>query len=519
MYIDYSSWDSYEYKVSALTLDLHNPRLGYLENVYSQTDILKVLIEKEKVYDLARKISEEGYFVGEEPIICIENNRKVVLEGNRRVAALKLLRNPTKYLAPAKARILQNNIIKNGIDVNGKVRCYISPNRLLANPIIYERHRGDAVQKWKTGNQYAYVARLYQEGLSIDDICILLNETRSNILGPLKIFNLFIEGQEIYSQRGIDINPSNFDITNLERFCSLPEVSEFLGIRFNNDDGTLHICLPKEEFEIRIIETFNVIIQAENFSREYNKREDLIDLLNQVKSSSKVNLEIKFNKDFNGDSSKSENRKKNLEEEKSKVNLRRKKKSKSTFINTIIPRETQIEFGNEKLDTLFNEMKVLSLDKVYSFAFLIRAYLEQSLYYYLATNNLLSECNKNAASENLNNNKKKLHTLLQYLYKGKKEISEEDFQKCMEILKFIPSKEYCDIGLKAMLEYVVKYRIQDAFDSQTLKNVKDYIGRIKDGLDLAIHNINNIVDVTHNKRAWYHLEPLFKFFSENIPDE
>ena len=30
----------------------------------------------EKVYELAKKISEEGFYVGEEPIICIENNKK-----------------------------------------------------------------------------------------------------------------------------------------------------------------------------------------------------------------------------------------------------------------------------------------------------------------------------------------------------------------------------------------------------------------------------------------------------------
>jgi len=36
---------------------------------------LKFLIENEKVCKLAKK-NEEGYFVGEEPIICIENNKK-----------------------------------------------------------------------------------------------------------------------------------------------------------------------------------------------------------------------------------------------------------------------------------------------------------------------------------------------------------------------------------------------------------------------------------------------------------
>jgi len=97
MYIDYSSWESFEYKVSTLQLDVNNPRIRYSNANLNQTQIMKLLIENEKIYELAKKISEEGYFVGEEPIICIENDKKVVLEGNRRVASLKLLQNPKKF--------------------------------------------------------------------------------------------------------------------------------------------------------------------------------------------------------------------------------------------------------------------------------------------------------------------------------------------------------------------------------------------------------------------------------------
>lgn len=55
MYIDYSQWDIYDYKVSSLSLDLKNPRLGYLGEVTTQAQAIRVLIEKEKVYELAKK--------------------------------------------------------------------------------------------------------------------------------------------------------------------------------------------------------------------------------------------------------------------------------------------------------------------------------------------------------------------------------------------------------------------------------------------------------------------------------
>lgn len=521
MYVDYSQWETYEYKVSSLVLDLDNPRLGYLSEVRTQTQALQLLINKERVYELAKKISEEGYFVGEEPIICIEKDKKVVLEGNRRIAALKLLQNPSKYLPPVRAKILQKNIIDNNVVVDRKIKCFIAPNRILANPIIYERHRGDAVQKWRTGNQYAFVAKMYEEGLSIDDICSLLNETRANILNPLRTYHLFVEGQNIFFNRNETINIETFDITNLERFCSLPEVSEFIGVRMDNDSGCLHIGLPREEFEERMYLVFKSILSSDNFSREYNKRETLIQLLKKLKSSDSINHAISYSENYADTNSKSEDLKKSLEEEKSKVTSRRKRKYKAYLENYIIPRETEIFFGNNKLDSMFHELKSLPLDKVNSFAFLMRAYLEQGLYYYLLKNNLLEECHSVTIQDIKRNNEKKVKTLLTYLYKDEAEtaMTQDMINTCMGILKFNPSKDYYDVGLKAMLEYVVRYKVVTEFDTQTYKNLKDYVERIKMGLDLAIHNIHNIVDLTHNRKAWSHLEPLLKFLSENIPDE
>src|SRR5690606_19569351 len=97
----------------SLNLDVNNPRLKYRGTPLNQKQIIDLLIKNEKVYELARKISEEGYFVGEATIICIENNKKVVLEGNRRTAALKILQDPKKYLSSVRTNTLLNNIVKN----------------------------------------------------------------------------------------------------------------------------------------------------------------------------------------------------------------------------------------------------------------------------------------------------------------------------------------------------------------------------------------------------------------------
>lgn len=517
MYIDYSTWETYEYKVSSLQLDINNPRIRYMGENLNQTQVLTILIEKEKIYELAKKISEEGYFVGEEPIICIEKNKKIVLEGNRRIASLKLLQNPKKYLSRAKANILLQNIIKNNIPIdNYKIKCHIAPNRLLANPIIYERHKGEAVQKWKTGNQYSFVAEMYEkDGLSIEDICEVLNETRGNVLRPLKAYNLFFEGKDILEKKeDIIIDITNFDLTNLERFAGFEDGRKFLGIEFDNDNGGLIIKFPRDEFEKRIIIVFKALIDAERFSREFNKDEDKIEFINKLKKDPTIDLSIEAGKGTtNGRFS---DKRKDLEDEKNKTIRRRKKTNKNSYSNNIIPRDKEIIFDNDKLDSLFYELKTLSYDKKYSFAVLLRSYLEQSLYYFIKEKNLMDNLSLKVKDENIKNGQKKVETLIQYIKNTCQIETDIDMDVCMRILRFNSDKDYSDTTLKAMLDYVIKNFLINYLDTNKYKNLKDYIERIKMGLDLAVHNIETIIDAEHNKRAWYHLEPLFDFLSENI---
>ncbi|WP_435522669.1 hypothetical protein [Chryseobacterium indoltheticum] len=127
MYTNYDAWEHFEYSINSLHLDLSNPRLKYRNVKLNQIEIIKFLIQHENVYDLAKKISEEGYFVGEEPIICIEGDKKIVLEGNRRVAALKVLQDPNKYLSNVRSKTLQKNILENNIKTDRKINCHIAP--------------------------------------------------------------------------------------------------------------------------------------------------------------------------------------------------------------------------------------------------------------------------------------------------------------------------------------------------------------------------------------------------------
>lgn len=520
MYIEYDTWEYYDYSINSLHLDLSNPRLKYRNVKLNQTEIIKFLIQYENVYDLAKKISEEGYFVGEEPIICIEGEKKIVLEGNRRVAALKILQDPNKYLSSIRSKTLQKNILENNIKTDRKIRCYIAPNRILANPIIYERHKGESLQKWKTGNQYAFVADMYyDDGLSISDIASVLNETTSKILRPLKAYNLFIEAKDILErEEGLIIEIDNFDFTNLERFYLYEEGRKLLGIDFNTENGELIINIPKEEFNKRLIIIFKKIIDAERFSRDFNKEDDKKAFIEDLKAN--YNFDFSVSNNEANVQSKSSQQKTNLDEQKNNVTTRKKKRKKrSTFFDRIIPNDVEIIFNNDKLDSLFEELKTMPNEKYYAFAILLRTYLEQSLYYYLKTNQLFDNLSKKTNEAAIEEIRKKVNYLIQYV-KNTHDINEEiNQEQIMNILRFNSSKDYSNASLKIMLDYLSNNELQKYFDVQQTKNLKNYLTRIKDDLDLAVHNIETYIDLSHNKRAWSHLQPLFLTLSQNINTE
>jgi hypothetical protein len=79
-----------------LLLDGKNPRLAEyaLGDKPTQTELLEILWQKMAVDELAMSIAARGYFTHEPLFVVEEAGRWVVLEGNRRLAAVKLLMDP-----------------------------------------------------------------------------------------------------------------------------------------------------------------------------------------------------------------------------------------------------------------------------------------------------------------------------------------------------------------------------------------------------------------------------------------
>jgi hypothetical protein len=80
--------------VGSLLLDPENPRLPDELDTSDQQELLRYFLSNYQPDEIAESMAENGYF-SEEPLLVVpDGDAFVVVEGNRRLAALKLLTSP-----------------------------------------------------------------------------------------------------------------------------------------------------------------------------------------------------------------------------------------------------------------------------------------------------------------------------------------------------------------------------------------------------------------------------------------
>jgi len=139
--------------VDDLQLDPRNVRLETPVNA-PEVDIIHDLITNEKVYSLVDGIAKIGYLTHELPVVVKRGKKLIVVEGNRRVAALKVIQNP--QLAPDAARIM--NLIKTLPNRNAlqQIRVKLAPNQDQADQLIAALHTSNQRVPWSPTRQAAF---------------------------------------------------------------------------------------------------------------------------------------------------------------------------------------------------------------------------------------------------------------------------------------------------------------------------------------------------------------------------
>lgn len=136
-----------------LHLDPRNVRLEIDPKV--EADILEDLFFNEDALGLVEAICTVGYLTHDVPVAIKRENKYIMVEGNRRLAALKAIQNP--QLVPShKARVAALAEQLEDRSSLSKVRVMIAPDQTAADQLVAAIHTGNLRRPWTPTRQAAF---------------------------------------------------------------------------------------------------------------------------------------------------------------------------------------------------------------------------------------------------------------------------------------------------------------------------------------------------------------------------
>ncbi len=171
-------------------------------------------------------LADRGYLNNEIPVVfkAPGKSQLVVIDGNRRVAALKMIHDLT--LVPSTRHGLRADCEKLKGLVPGKIRYWVTSSISDAKRIVYRAHN-EGSREWETLARYASHYDNHKAGQSIQDIAEVTGATQTEIRKEINIWLLY-EAMMIHIP---DFQLEDDGITNFERvttsFSAFPKMLGF----------------------------------------------------------------------------------------------------------------------------------------------------------------------------------------------------------------------------------------------------------------------------------------------------
>jgi hypothetical protein len=234
---DYSKWPERRLNVSSLLLDARNPRIPPGTDEPSQRQLIEELIEHDNVYELAREMATSGFDPLELLVGIDDDGRTIILEGNRRLAALKVLEKPD--LAPERfVKRLKQLAQSDGIP--GRVRVLVAPSRDDAAPLILRKHTREQIQRWSPLMQARFYQSLTESGITIKEMAKRYGVAPGEIASFLRLDSMYrlARSMDLPADIARAVNdPREFPASVLERLIDTRDFRTFLGVDFDAEGG------------------------------------------------------------------------------------------------------------------------------------------------------------------------------------------------------------------------------------------------------------------------------------------
>lgn len=364
-----------------------NPRLNPEEQHANLRDFIEDIIQedsdKKNFLDLLRSIAKYG-FIPADPIVVWQDpddGRYYVAEGNRRVLALKLLRDPNK--APRDIRGTVKSLSRTWPRID-KIQVNIAPTFEDAEWYISQRNSTSSIQrKWSRLQQMRWVEDLYEK--YADDSDLLIEKTNLSLaeietfIRIIRLLNLVNEDDvknNLTPTEYRDATSHTFPITIFERFFNISKVREEWGFDY---EGTTITFKNKAGFLAAFTEVIKRIVST-NPSVKLDTRNVSADKIDDLLASlPKVNLEDSDPYKV-GAKGEPETEPEPDPEPQPEPRPSHKEQKGNVYRNRLILSFYQLNTSEARLSQLFYELKRLSVNSYVSVcAAAVRVFLDLSI--------------------------------------------------------------------------------------------------------------------------------------------
>lgn len=381
-------------KVGNLLLDPRNTRLPTAYQTGDQRALLHDLNKHEDVGTLAKSIAKLGLFPHERMVVMREGRRYVVLEGNRRLAAIKLLLTPDLAQTPAQVRMYRRLARRIDLAPLTTVDVVVVAGRLEAAPIIAALHTKNPKRRWEAIQQARYYRELVEEGLTPAEVAELLAVTLGEVRSYLRTEKLYRVALTLDFPDPVreKLESRRFPLTTLDRFVESRIGQKFLGIRLDDNLGFRGTVHP-DRFRVVLSKVATDVATVKGLTRQINTEDDFARYAEKAgRDLPRTSIRGSFTPaQFLGDSE--------PDEEEEKHDPPSKKKRRTRRSKSAVPTGFTCATRQPKVRALFDELKKLDAVKQRnSSGVMIRVLLDVALWCFYKDNNLekrlLDHCDK-----------------------------------------------------------------------------------------------------------------------------
>lgn len=216
-----------------LLLDPVNPRFASGSADESQEDLLKVLWQEFAVDEVALSIAANGFFQ-EEPLFVVLQDRKnpqskyIVVEGNRRLAAVLLLRDEA-----LRQKLKATNLP--AISTEARAKLDMLPVSKYDSHEELWRYLGfrhiNGPQPWDSFSKAMYVAEVHDKhGVDLDEIANSIGDRHATVKRLYRGYKILQQAESMTGFKKEDRIAKRFFFSHLYTAVDQPEFQKFLGI-------------------------------------------------------------------------------------------------------------------------------------------------------------------------------------------------------------------------------------------------------------------------------------------------